>query len=41
MGKNVTVYGHLTLRPRDPRIIVIGKIKGNDLIKRDARTFLL
>jgi hypothetical protein len=41
MGKNVAVYGHLTLRPRAPRIIVIGKIKGNDLIKSYALTFLL
>ena len=39
MGKNVAVYGRLTLRPRAPRIIVIGRIKRNDPMKRYARTF--
>jgi hypothetical protein len=41
MGKNVAVYGHLTLRPRALRIIVIGKIKRNDPMKSYARTVLL
>lgn len=41
MGKNVAVYGRLTLRPRAPRIIVISKTKGNDTIKSCARAFLL